>query len=146
MDQDISTRVCVREVGITAEVIDVAAVAAAVEDEAAGGTTFFVGHVRNHDAGKSVTHLTYSAHPAAEEILHSITVDVSSSFDVIAVAAVHRVGRLEIGDVAVVVATSAAHRDAAFAAGRALIEEIKARVPIWKEQFYVDGTKTWVGI
>ena len=146
MDQQSLAQARVRTAAITSEVIDVAAVARSVEDEAAGGTAFFVGHVRNHDAGRPVSQLTYSAHPAAEEVLRSMTVAVATRFDVIAVAAVHRVGRLDVGDVAVVVAASSAHRDAAFAGGRALIEDIKAKVPIWKEQFHTDGSNTWVGI
>jgi molybdopterin synthase catalytic subunit len=92
-----------------------------------------------------VTQLNYSAHPGAEAILRSVVAGVAADHDVLAVAAVHRVGNLAVGDVAVVVAASAAHREVAFLASRALIEEIKSEVPIWKEQFYADGTNTWVG-
>lgn len=83
--------------------------------------------VRNHDGGKSVTGLTYTAHSAAQEILQGAITDVATRFDVVALAAVHRIGQLQVGDVAVVVAASGAHRDAAFPASRALIEEIKFR-------------------
>jgi molybdopterin synthase catalytic subunit len=70
---------------------------------------------------------------------------IAASYDVLALAAVHRVGPLAIGDAAVVVATAAAHRGEAFDASRALIDELKATVPIWKHQLFADGTDEWVG-
>ena len=120
-------------------------VAAAVADPTAGGTTLFVGAVRDHDSDKQVTGLEYSAHPTALERLREVAVHVASSYDVVALAAVHRVGRLAIGDLAVVVAVSAAHRGEAFDASRALIDDLKAQVPIWKHQVFTDGTEEWVG-
>ena len=120
-------------------------VAAAVADPSAGGTTLFVGAVRDHDSDKSVTGLDYSAHPTALDRLREVAEVVASKHDVIALAAVHRVGRLAIGDLAVVVAVSAAHRGEAFDASRALIDDLKAQVPIWKHQVFTDGTEEWVG-
>lgn len=123
----------------TQEVLD------AVSDAAAGGVTLFVGTVRDHDGGKDVTALDYSAHPSALDRLRDVCEEVAASYDVHAVAAVHRTGRLDIGDAAVVVATAAAHRGEAFEASRALIDRLKATVPIWKHQVFGDGTDEWVG-
>ncbi len=120
-------------------------VADAVADRAAGGTTVFIGAVRDHDSDKSVTGLDYSAHPTALERLREVAEVVDQKYDVIAVAAVHRTGPLAIGDLAVVVAVSAAHRGEAFDASRALIDDLKAQVPIWKHQLFEDGTEEWVG-
>lgn len=120
-------------------------VTTAVADAAAGGVTVFVGAVRDHDENKSVVGLEYSAHPTALAQLTEVAEEVGKEYDVLAVAAVHRVGRLAIGDAAVVVATAAAHRGEAFEASRALIDRLKERVPIWKHQLFADGTDEWVG-
>jgi len=120
-------------------------VAAAVADPTAGGSTLFIGAVRDHDSDKSVTGLDYSAHPTALDRLREVAEVVAGKYDVIGVAAVHRVGPLAIGDLAVVVAVSAAHRGEAFDASRALIDDLKATVPIWKHQLFEDGTEEWVG-
>jgi len=125
--------------------IDVAEVVAALDDDASGGLTLFVGRVRDHDGGKAVNGLDYTAHPSALEKLHDVCNRVAEAYDVHGVAAVHRVGTLAIGDVAVVVATTTAHRGEAFAASRALIDTLKAEVPIWKHQRFGDGTEEWVG-
>lgn len=121
-----------------------AEVTAAVSDPAAGGLTVFIGAVRNHDEGQDVVRLEYTAHPSAADRLAEVAAEVAVEFDVIAVAAVHRIGVLDVGDLAVVSAVSAAHRDVAFAASRALIDRLKERVPIWKNQTYADGTDVWV--
>ena len=125
--------------------LDVAEVVAALDDDASGGLTLFVGRVRDHDGGKSVDGLDYSAHPTALEVMADVCRRVAAEHDVHGVAAVHRVGRLAIGDVAVVVATTTAHRGEAFAASRALIDTLKSEVPIWKHQRFGDGTEEWVG-
>jgi molybdopterin synthase catalytic subunit len=134
----------VRLVAVRDQPLDVAEVTAAVSDPAAGGLTVFVGAVRDHDGGQEVCRLEYSAHPTAEARLAEVAAEVAEEFDAVAVAAVHRVGLLEIGDLAVVSAVSAAHRDEAFAASRALIDRLKQRVPIWKHQVFADGTEEWV--
>jgi molybdopterin synthase catalytic subunit len=120
-------------------------VTAAVSDAGAGGATVFVGAVRDHDGGRSVSRLEYSAHPTAHDRLVEVAAEVAAEFDVVAVAAVHRLGVLAIGDLAVVSAVSAAHRGTAFEASRALIDRLKERVPIWKHQVFSDGTEEWVG-
>lgn len=124
--------------------LDVGEVTAAVADRAAGGVNVFVGAVRDHDGGQEVVRLEYSAHPTAERLLREVAAEVAAEFDVIAVAAVHRVGVLAVGDLAVVSAVSAAHRGEAFDASRALIDRLKQRVPIWKHQLFADGTDAWL--
>jgi molybdopterin synthase catalytic subunit len=125
--------------------LDVAEVVAALDDDASGGLTLFVGRVRDHDGGKGVDGLDYSAHPTALEKLAEVCARVADEYDVQGVAAVHRTGSLAIGDIAVIVATTAAHRGEAFTASRALIDTLKAEVPIWKHQRFGDGTEEWVG-
>jgi molybdopterin synthase catalytic subunit len=125
--------------------LDVAEVLAALDDDASGGLTLFVGRVRDHDGGKGVTGLEYSAHPTALAVLRTVCEKVASEHDVHGVAAVHRVGTLAIGDIAVVVATVSSHRGDAFAASRALIDTLKDEVPIWKHQLFADGSEEWVG-
>ena len=125
--------------------LDVAEVVAALDDDASGGLTLFVGRVRDHDKGQGVDGLDYSAHPTALEKLREVCERVAAEHSVQGVAAVHRTGHLAIGDIAVVVATTAAHRGDAFVASRALIDTLKAEVPIWKHQRFADGTDEWVG-
>lgn len=117
----------------------------ALGDEAAGGIALFVGTVRNHDGGSDVSGLGYSCHPSVETEMRSIAEKVAVEFPVRALAAVHRVGDLAIGDLAVVVGVSCAHRGDAFDACRRLIDDIKHQVPIWKHQTFSDGTDEWVG-
>ncbi len=124
--------------------LDPAEVLAAVDDPAAGGVNLFVGAVRDHDHGESVDHLDYTAHPTALDRLREVATGVAEEFDVIALAAVHRTGRLDIGDIAVVVAVSAAHRGQAYDASRALIDRLKANLPVWKHQVFDDGREEWV--
>jgi molybdopterin synthase catalytic subunit len=135
----------VRLVELRDTALDVVEVVEAVSDRSVGGVDVFVGLVRDHDHDKGVTGLEYSAHPTALARLRDVVDHVVGKYDVLAVAAVHRVGRLEIGDAAVVVATGAAHRGEAFEATRALIDELKATVPIWKHQRFADGSDEWVG-
>lgn len=125
--------------------LDVAEVLAAVEDPKAGGVVSFTGLVRDHDGGKGVTELEYVAHPDAAAALQAVAEKIAAELPVHALAAVHRTGLLSVGDVAVVVAASASHRDQAFAAARRLIDDLKATVPVWKRQVFTDGEQEWVG-
>ena len=125
--------------------LDVAEVVASLDDDASGGLTLFVGRVRDHDGGRDVDGLDYSAHPSALEKMREVCDRVAEEYDVHGVSAVHRTGTLAIGDVAVIVATTAAHRGEAFAASKALIDTLKAEVPIWKHQRFGDGSDEWVG-
>lgn len=135
----------VRLIGVRETPLSVDEVLAAVLDPAAGGTVVFIGTVRDVDGGRDVTRLGYTAHPTVEDRLRAVAESVAERFPASAVAAVHRVGDLEIGDLAVVVAVSCPHRGEAFDAARALIDELKSTVPIWKHQVFADGSDEWVG-
>lgn len=135
----------IRLVGIRETPLSVDEVFNAVGDPAAGGTALFVGTVRDHDRRRPVIRLSYSAHPTAERELRAVMEKVAAGFPVRAMAAVHRVGDLAVGDLAVVVAVSCPHRAEAFAACRRLIDDLKSQVPIWKHQVFADGTDEWVG-
>jgi molybdopterin synthase catalytic subunit len=119
-------------------------VLAAVSDPAAGGIAMFAGAVRDHDDGRGVVRLSYSAHPTAAAQLRQVAEKVAADHGVRAIAAVHRTGDLAVGDLAVVVAAACAHRAEAFDACRALIDELKHTVPIWKQQWFADGSTEWV--
>lgn len=138
----------VRLVDIRDTPLSVDEVFAAVQDPAAGGIALFIGTVRDIDPAvdpkAEVVRLDYSGHPSALDKLRSVTERVAAESGVLAVAAVHRVGELSVGETAVVVAAAAAHRDEAFAASRRLIDELKAEVPIWKHEVFVDGETAWV--
>jgi molybdopterin synthase catalytic subunit len=136
----------IRLVAIRDTALSVDEVRGAIADPAAGGEVLFVGTVRDNDAEKGVTALSYSAHPSAEKELRRVAEEAAAKYpDAIAIAAVHRIGDLEVGDLAVVVGVSCAHRAEAFHACHALIDELKATVPVWKHQRFTDGTDEWVG-
>jgi molybdopterin synthase catalytic subunit len=117
-----------------------------VGHQSAGAVVGFVGVVRDHDGGRGVSRLEYSAHPSAAQVLSEVVTEVAGrSSGVRAVAASHRIGVLEIGDAALVAAVAADHRQAAFATCADLVDTIKARLPIWKHQFFADGSDEWVG-
>ncbi len=135
----------VRLIAVREAELSVDEVRAAVADSSGGGIVLFAGAVRDSDHDRGVTGLSYTAHPSAEAELRRVAEAIAEKFGVLAVAAVHRVGDLAIGDLAVVVAVSCPHRAEAFDACRALIDELKASVPIWKHQHFTDGTSEWVG-
>lgn len=135
----------IRLLAIRETALSVDEVLAAVAIPGAGGTAVFVGTVRDHDGGRSVVRLGYSAHGSAEAVLRSVAEKIVSDFPVLGLAAVHRVGDLGIGEPAVVVAVACPHRAEAFAACRRLIDDLKETVPIWKHQIFADGTQEWVG-
>lgn len=125
--------------------LSLAAVVEAVEHAGAGGITTFTGNVRLHSRGKTVSHLEYEAYgPMAERVLDEIRARIEAEIEGARVAIHHRVGRLEIGETAVVIAASAPHRAEAFAACREAIEALKRDVPIWKREVTDDGA-TWIG-
>jgi molybdopterin synthase catalytic subunit len=117
-----------------------------VADPRVGGVALFVGVVRNTDEGQGVSSLDYSQHPTAEEALRTCAERVASAHEVLSVAVEHRVGHLDVGDLAVVVAVGAVHRGEALAACQQLIDDVKTEVPIWKEQQYTSGESSWVGL
>jgi molybdopterin synthase catalytic subunit len=157
---------------LSAEPISVEQAIAAVESDTAGAVVSFSGVVRNHDGGKQVSRLSYSAHPTAHQVMADVVAGLAAEHSVpaaggapggspedaagiagraqeerqpVRIWAAHRIGMLEIGDPALVCAVSAAHRGQAFEVCAELVDRIKAQVPIWKEQFFVDGTVEWVG-
>jgi molybdopterin synthase catalytic subunit len=137
---------------LSAEPISVEQAIAAVESDTAGAVVSFSGVVRNHDGGKPVERLSYSAHPTAHQVMADVVARLVAEHaesapgqQPVRIWAAHRVGMLEIGDPALVCAVSAAHRGQAFAVCSELVDRIKDEVPIWKEQFFTDGTVEWVG-
>jgi molybdopterin synthase catalytic subunit len=151
---------------LSAEPISVDQAIAAVESDTAGAVVSFSGVVRNHDGGKAVERLSYSAHPTAHQVMADVVARLAAEQQVaeeqtqsagdsaagsgsspqpVRIWAAHRIGMLEVGDPALVCAVSAAHRGQAFAVCSELVDRIKEQVPIWKEQFFTDGTVEWVG-
>ena len=119
---------------------------ALVSRDAAGAVVGFVGVIRDHDGGRQVLRLEYSAHPSAGQVLADVVGDVAAqSFGVRAVAASHRIGILQIGEAALVAVVAADHRRAAFETCARLVDAIKEQLPVWKHQFFADGTDEWVG-
>lgn len=135
----------VRLIAVRESELSVDEVRAAVADPAAGGIALFAGAVRDCDHDRGVSGLSYSAHPSAVDELRRVAEVIAEKYPVIGIAAVHRVGDLAIGDLAVVLAVSCPHRGEAFDACRDLIDILKASVPIWKHQRFDDGTAEWVG-
>jgi molybdopterin synthase catalytic subunit len=124
--------------------LDVAAHEAAVGHASAGAVVSFAGVVRDHDAGRIVARLVYEAHPSADEVLAEVATEIAAEPAAVAVAVSHRIGELGVGDVALAAAVSAAHRAEAFALCARLVDQVKERLPVWKHQFFADGTDEWV--
>ena len=116
-----------------------------VGHHAAGAVVGFAGVVRDHDGGRTVIRLEYSAHPDAGQTLAEVLAEVAGqAAGVRAIAASHRVGTLQIGDAALVAAVAADHRHAAFETCARLVDAVKERLPVWKHQYFADGTDEWV--
>jgi molybdopterin synthase catalytic subunit len=131
-------------VSVTHTTIDVSRVLDGMATPESGAIDLFIGTVRNHSGGRRTQRLEYTAYiPMAEKLLAQIEQEIRQKWDVHNVVIVHRVGMLEIGDVAVVTAVSSAHREEAFAACRYAIDRTKSIVPIWKKEFSEDG-EVWV--
>lgn len=124
--------------------LDVAAHEAHVNVPRAGAHVVFCGVVRDNDHGRPVLELEYQGHPSAEAVLREIADAIAAEPDVLAVAVSHRTGVLAVGEPALVAAVATAHRHAAFEVCQRLVEETKARLPIWKRQLFADGTDEWV--
>jgi molybdopterin synthase catalytic subunit len=135
----------VLRVALTEQPIDLSEHEALVDHPAAGAIVSFAGVVRDHDGGRGVIRLEYSGHPAAEQTLAEVAAEIAAdSPGVRAIAVSHRIGILQIGDAALVAAVAADHRGAAFATCARLVDTVKARLPVWKHQFFDDGTDEWV--
>ncbi|AKE42242.1 molybdenum cofactor biosynthesis protein [Corynebacterium kutscheri] len=128
---------------ITDSDIDVSALSAAVEDARAGALVTFAGIVRNHDHGKSVSSIEYVSHPSAEETMRELVAEFASREDIHAIVAQHRIGTLEIGGIALYVAVSTSHRKEAFEYCHEFVDKVKQSLPIWKKQFFPDGSYEW---
>ncbi|SRR5690554_454867 len=133
--------------GLSDQPLDLAAHLAAVSAAHTGAVASFVGQVRDHspDADGTVVRLEYSAHPDAARVLTEIAGEVAAAHGDVRVAVSHRTGDLAVGDAAIVACAASAHRDLAFPVCRELVEQVKARLPIWKKQVVEDGSHTWVG-
>lgn len=134
-----------KDFALATEPIDAAALRAALAGDRAGAVVCFEGVVRDHNEGRAVRRLAYQAYaPLAEAEGGRIVAQARARFAIERIVCVHRVGELAIGDIAVFVGASAAHRDAAFAACRHVIDEVKRHVPIWKKEHYADGESAWL--
>lgn len=133
-----------RLLGLRDSALSLDEVIASVQRPSAGGIAVFLGMVRDHNQGQAVSVLEYEAYATmAEKELSAIADEIERELPGVTLAVLHRTGRLEVGDIAVICAASAAHRDEAFRACRELIERIKVRVPIWKREHGPDGVH-WV--
>jgi molybdopterin synthase catalytic subunit len=132
--------------GLREDPIDLAEHEALVSHQAAGAVVGFAGVVRNHDGGRSVMRLEYSAHPSAAQTLADVAAEIARDCEgVRAIAVSHRIGTLDVGQAALVAAVAADHRKAAFDTCALLVDTVKARLPVWKHQIFDDGTDEWVG-
>lgn len=129
---------------VTTDLLSITALTALVTDDRCGAVVTFTGDVRNCDGGKEVSSLTYEIHPSAGDKIIKITQAVIKNADVVKVAVSHRYGEIPIGETAFAVAVSAVHRESAFQTCSALVDAIKAQLPIWKHQVFSDGTDEWV--
>ena len=132
--------------GITEDPLDAAALINSARRDTCGAVASFIGVVRNHDGGESVDAIEYSSHPSSPQILREIVSEMRDRPGVHCIVALHRVGRLEIGDDAMVVAVAAEHRAQAFRAVETIVEDVKAKLPIWKKQELSDGSHNWSGL
>jgi len=134
----------IRLTELRAEPLSVDQIRLAAADPKAGAVAIFIGAVRDHDHGRVVTALSYTAHPSAQAELSRVAEKIAASYSIVSLAVAHRTGDLQIVDLAVVAAVGAGHRDVAFAACHALVDELKATVPIWKHQFFTGDESEWV--
>ncbi|HZQ33628.1 MAG TPA: molybdenum cofactor biosynthesis protein MoaE [Mycobacterium sp.] len=131
---------------ITEDPVDLAELEALVAHDGAGAVVGFAGVIRDHDGGRPVIRLEYSAHPSAQDTLAEVLAEIArEARGVRAIAASHRIGTLALGDAALVAAVAADHRAEAFATCAKLVDTVKARLPVWKHQFFADGSDEWVG-
>lgn len=131
------------DAAVTETDIDTVALTTAVTDARAGAVVTFCGVVRNHDHGRSVTGIDYVAHPSAQPVLERIATEFVARDGIHALAVRHRVGHLGIGGIALFAAIASSHRQEGFACAADLVDRIKAELPIWKKQFFTDGSHEW---
>ena len=136
---------CFTTLGVSNEPIDMAQLIAEVNDDSAGAVVSFCGQVRNHDDARAVTAIDYEAHPDANVVVEQIVRQVEAGSGACKIAILHRVGHLDVGDVALGAAVSASHRNEAFAVLERVVEEVKLKLPVWKKQEFTDGSHEWTG-
>jgi molybdopterin synthase catalytic subunit len=136
----------VRQALVTESPLSVDRLLGLVAGPKVGGIAVFIGTIRDRDANADVSSLDYTQHPTAQTVLARCAAQTAERHDVLTVAVEHRIGHLEVGDLAVVVAVGAVHRGPALAAVTYLINTLKAEVPIWKEEHFVSGATHWVGL
>jgi molybdopterin synthase catalytic subunit len=142
---ELATSAVVVLAAVGEEPLDVARHAAMVDQASAGAVVTFAGVVRDHDGGRAVRGLDYSAHPTAGRVVAEVAAQVAErAVGVRAIAVSHRIGPLAIGEVALACAVAADHRQAAFATCAELVDEVKRQLPVWKHQIFTDGTEEWV--
>lgn len=129
---------------VSADPISVQMLLTQTRPPSAGAIVTFDGAVRDHDEGRGVMALRYSAHPTADERIRAVALDIAATFPTVTLAVTHRTGDLVVGDCALACVVSSAHRHEAFAACAELVDRVKDHVPIWKEQVFVDGDTEWV--
>lgn len=129
---------------VTTDAVTTDELAAAVRDRSAGAVVTFAGDVRSVDQDREVSTLTYEGHPNAERVLQEVAQEIAENYPVISIAVAHRVGPIPIGESALAAAVSSQHRGEAFAACTELVEQVKARLPVWKHQVFADGSEEWV--
>lgn len=130
---------------LTKQPIDASTLEATLQDPSSGGVTIFIGRVRDHNEGRSVSALSYEAYPEmTEKVFGQIAEEAIKKFGVKDVSIVHRIGELKIGDIAVWIGVQSAHRSETFRACEFAINELKQRAPIWKQEHYLDGRREWV--
>lgn len=129
---------------VTVDRIDPGEHAVMVGDAAAGAVVTFSGVVRDHDHGRPVRCIEYVAHPSAQQVIARVAADVAARSEIDGLAVSHRLGELAVGECALAVAVSAAHRTEAFTAASLLVDEVKHHLPVWKRQVFTDGSDEWV--
>jgi len=129
---------------VTKHSISVDSLTDSIKTNQAGAVASFSGDVRDNDADKSVTSLTYEVHPSAQSVIEEITHRIAAKHDLLGVAVAHRYGEIAIGETAFAVVVSAVHRGPAFAACEEIVSTVKEELPIWKYQVFADGTTEWV--
>ena len=132
--------------GITDAPLDSSSLIDSARDDTCGAVASFIGVVRNHDGGESVDAIEYLSHPSSSQVLRAIVEEFANRPGVHRIVAWHRVGRLAIGEDAMVVAVAAEHRGQAFRAVEGIVEDVKAKLPIWKKQELSDGSHNWSGL
>ncbi|WP_396127010.1 molybdenum cofactor biosynthesis protein MoaE [Brachybacterium huguangmaarense] len=130
---------------VTTDEVTTMRMASLVTDPRCGAVVTFDGVVRDHDDGKGVLRLDYSAHPSAQDVIEQVAVEIAGRYADVLVAVAHRYGPLMVGETALACAVSAPHRKLAFAACDDLVDTVKRRLPIWKRQEFTDGSDEWVG-